>query len=243
MTVDYSRIAADYDAVRADDATDRGFWLPALREVGRLARGERILDLGAGTGRYSRLLAEFAYVVAFDLSPPMLAQARSKRGFEVARGDAHRLPFKSSAFDATVLVMVLHQLADFRTVLREIARVSMRAIIATTDMAHRDLGIMAEAFPSLVAIDRARFPAIDAITEGLRGAGFRAITVERRLLRRSVPTVVQIERIRRRYISTLDLIPPTEFDRGVAFIEAELPRRHGETYDWTAEFTFLGASR
>lgn len=236
-------MAADYDAVRADEAADRGFWLPALREVGRLARGERILDLGAGTGRYSRLLAEFAHVVAFDLSPPMLAHARAKRGFEVARGDAHRLPFRPGAFDASVLVMVLHQFTDFRGVFREVARVSRRAVIATNDMAHRDLGIMAEAFPSLVAIDRARFPSIETIAEGLRDVGFRAITVERRVLQRSVPTAIQIDRIRRRYISTLDLIPREEFDRGVAFIEAELPRRHGGLYDWAAEFTFLGASR
>ena len=243
MPIDYSRIAADYDAIRADEVADREFWLPALRAVGRLEAGERILDVGAGTGRYARLLAEFTRVVAFDLSPDMLAQARGKGAFGIVRGDAHRLPFREAAFDAAVLVMVLHQLADYRLVLREIARVAARAAIATTDMGHRDLGILGEAFPRWVEIDRARFPATDAIVESLARSGFSEVRVQRRVLQKSVPTAVQLERIRRRYISTLELIPREEFERGLAFLEAELPRRCGDTYESSAEFTFLGASR
>src|SRR3990172_5675725 len=130
VSVDYTRLAADYDAVRVDEATDRTFWLPALRDVGRLTAGERILDLGAGTGRYARLLAEFARVVALDRSPDMLARAREKGGFDSVRGDAHRLPFQNGSFDATVAVMVLHQIPDYPDVLREVARVSRRIAIA-----------------------------------------------------------------------------------------------------------------
>ncbi|MGQ0796956.1 MAG: class I SAM-dependent methyltransferase, partial [Methanobacteriota archaeon] len=100
MSVDYTRLAADYDAVRVDEATDRSFWLPALRDVGRLTPGDRILDLGTGTGRYARLLAEFAEVVALDLSRDMLLRAAGKGAFNRVRADAHRLPFRAGAFDA-----------------------------------------------------------------------------------------------------------------------------------------------
>ena len=243
MAVDYSRLAADYDAARADETVDRDFWLLGLREMGDLRVGERILDLGAGTGRFARLLAESARVVALDTSREMLLASKGKMEFARARGDAHRLPFRDGTFDATVVVMVLHHVAHLKAVLREIARVSRKVVIATTDMRTRDLGILGEAFPSLVAIDRARFPRIDEIARDLEGAGFHRVRVEDRALRRSLPVAAQIERVRKKYISTLDLIPEEEFRRGLAFLERELPRRYGETFVVSGRFTFLGASK
>lgn len=52
---------------------DRPFW----RSVGRLHRGGRFLDLGAGTGRITRWLAPFSRdTVALDLNPAPLRRAR-----------------------------------------------------------------------------------------------------------------------------------------------------------------------
>jgi len=236
-------MAQDYDLVRGDEATDQEFWLPALVEAGQLAAGERVLDVGAGTGRFSRLVGEFARVVAVDCSRAMIDQARAKGTPNPVLGDAHALPFRQDAFDAALVVMVLHQLADPRQAFREIARVSRRVAVATTDMRTRALGILEEAFPSLLAIDRARFPPIEGIVAGLKDAGFRRVDVASRPYRRTLPVARQLERVRRKYISTLDLLPPGEFDRGVAFLERELPRRYGDTFATSATFTFVGASR
>jgi SAM-dependent methyltransferase len=241
--VDYSRLAADYDEVRGDEAVDRAFWLPALREAGRLRAGDRILEIGAGTGRYARLLAEFARVVALDASRAMLAWTRGKGSFDRVLGDAHRLPFSRDAFDAVVAVMVLHQLDDMAVALREAARVSRRIAIATTDIPRRDLGVLAEAFPSLLAIDSRRFPRIEEIVSTLEAAGCRDVRTFERLLRRSLPVPKAIDRVRRKYISTLDLIPPPEFEHGLAFLEREMPRRYGDVYEFESSFTFVGASR
>lgn len=241
--MDYSGLAADYDAVRANEALDREYWLAALKEVGRLRPGQRILDLGAGTGRFARLLSEFASVVALDISPEMLRRSLGKGDFERLRADAHHLPFQRDAFDATVAIMVLHQLSEYPAALLEVARVSRSIVIATTDMRARDLGIMEEAFPSLMDIDRARFPPIEEIGAALRGAGFLGTRVESRTMRRLFPVSEQLDRVRRKYISTLDLIPHDEFERGVAFLERELPRRYGAQYEVTAIFSFVGASR
>jgi ubiquinone/menaquinone biosynthesis C-methylase UbiE len=243
VPVDYSRLAADYDAVRGSDETDRGYWFTGLSEVGRLRRGDRILDLGAGTGRFSRLAAEAGAVVAVDRSTDMLARAREKGSFPLVRADAHALPFRKEAFDLTLIIMVLHQLQDYPRVLREVARISRRVGIATSDMSMRTLGLLDQAFPSLLKIDRARFPPIPGIVDALREAGFTEVTVEGRPYRRMIPVVQELDRVRRKYISTLDLLPPGEFEKGVAFLERELPERCPDGFDASAAFTFVGASR
>lgn len=241
--MDYAKLAADYDAVRGSEAVDREYWFAGLAALGRIASGDRILDLGAGTGRFARLAAEIGYVVAADASLEMLARARDKGGFPRVRADAHTLPFRRDAFDVTLLVMVLHQLADFPRALSEVARVSRRVAIATSDMSTRSLGILDEAFPSLLAIDRVRFPPIPRIAQALRDAGFPHVTVESRPYRRVVSAEQELDRVRRKYISTFDLLPPGEFERGLAFLERELPQRHPDGVDVSAAFTFLGAAR
>jgi len=240
---DYSRLASDYDAIRGDEVVERTFWVPALREVGRLGPGDRILDLGAGTGRFSQHLASFARVVATDASRDMLAQAQAKGDFPLVLGDAQRLPFRAEAFDAAVAVMVLHHLPDIGVATRELARVARRVVIGTADMANHKIGILEDAFPSLLEIDRARFPPIATIVNALETAGFRDVVVEDRFLQRFLPVPEQLDRVRRKYISTLDLIPADEFARGLAFLERELPRRFGTTYEFRTGFTFVGASR
>jgi len=243
VAVDYSRRAADYDRVRADEATDREFWLRGLVEVGRLRNGERVLDLGAGTGRFAQLLSKTNRVVALDSSDAMLRVARAKGPFECVEGDGHCLPFRQNTFDLAMVVMVLHHLGDYEAALRDVARVAHRVVVATSDMATRRISILEEAFPSLLPIDRKRFPAIPAIVQALEGAGFRDPLVEERAYVRKLTTEDQLDRVRHRYLSTFDLLPPGEYERGLRFLETEMPRRYGDRFEISAHFTFVGATK
>src|SRR5574340_935873 len=112
VPVAYSKLAQDYDEVRGNVDLDRDFWFARLVETGRLRPGDRILDLGAGTGRFSTLASELGRTVAFDRSLEMLSKARGKGPFQIVRGDAHAMPFRRDAFDVVLVVMVLHQLRD-----------------------------------------------------------------------------------------------------------------------------------
>src|SRR5207247_8237846 len=110
-------------------------------------------------------------------------------------GGGHRFPFRAAAFDLAMFVRVLQHLGDYGAAVRDIARVAHRVVVATSDMATRRLGILEEAFPSLLAIDRKRFPPIPAIVDTLRAAGFRDPVVEERAYVRRLTTGEQLDRV------------------------------------------------
>lgn len=112
---------------------------PLATEVCRLAgvaAGDRVLDIGCGTGIASRAAAgvvgKTGRVVGIDLSTGMLAAAAGRSEREIADGvlrfmrmDAEELAFEDGSFDAVVsLCAVLHfpridrALAEMRRVLR-----------------------------------------------------------------------------------------------------------------------------
>lgn len=91
--------------------------------------GGSVLDLGAGTGRSTRLALEAAdpgRVVAIDASPAMVAQARRRMEdprVELRVGDAGALPFSDESFDAVLSLWMLETLPDPLPAVREALRV------------------------------------------------------------------------------------------------------------------------
>jgi ubiquinone/menaquinone biosynthesis C-methylase UbiE len=98
----------------------------------RVKEGDRVLDVGCGVGRWSRLLAaRGARVLGVDLSPTMIAQARSRAAREGVAGrcrfaveDLSRLDLEER-FDLVLGVTVLQHILDpcaFRTALDAMSR-------------------------------------------------------------------------------------------------------------------------
>ena len=95
--------------------------------------GERILDLGCGTGTLAIAIsraAPGAAVSGFDADDAALDQARAKQArsgtsVQWQRGLAQNLPFQDGAFDAVVSSLFFHHLLrpDKRAAFAEIARV------------------------------------------------------------------------------------------------------------------------
>jgi len=89
--------------------------------------GDRVLDLGCGTGDLAKALAAAGrQVTGCDISPQMLSAARESGGcacWVQLEPDWRRLPFASASFDAVVAASVLEYVAEPATVLRECARV------------------------------------------------------------------------------------------------------------------------
>ena len=86
----------------------------------------RVLDAGAGTGRFALPLHEAGRdVFALDISEAMLRIARdnSNGALPVAVGDLLNLPFPDDTFDSIISITVVEHLPQYREVFREFVRV------------------------------------------------------------------------------------------------------------------------
>jgi SAM-dependent methyltransferase len=202
-----------------------------------------VLDVGCGTGRLAAAFAERgAKVWGVDPSEEMLARARERTGCGVGfkRAEAESLPFKDGWFERAVLYLVVH-LVDRGRALPEIARVlapSGRVVIATFRPESFDRIWLARFFPSLPAIDRARFPEPLLLTQELRAAGFAGVRQRDVSHKARVRRDDALERLRGRFISTLWLLPDEEYRAGVARAERELE----EETEYSREWAILVAS-
>ncbi len=104
---------------------DRG-WRRATRAALGLKPGERVLDVGAGTGVSTEELARSgAYAVGVDLSVGMLRVGkRARPEVPLLAGDALRLPFPDAAFDAVTISFALRNVVDTPAAIRELGRVT-----------------------------------------------------------------------------------------------------------------------
>jgi demethylmenaquinone methyltransferase/2-methoxy-6-polyprenyl-1,4-benzoquinol methylase len=104
---------------------DRG-WRRATRAALGLRPGERVLDVGAGTGVSTAELGRSgAFAVGVDLSVAMLrAGRRTRPTVPLVAGDALRLPFPDASFDAVTISFALRNVVDTGAALRELGRVT-----------------------------------------------------------------------------------------------------------------------
>jgi SAM-dependent methyltransferase len=118
------------------------FWVEAphpfitrqrLRKILDPKPGERILEVGPGTGYYTLDVAEWVkpdgQVDILDLQQEMLDHTMRRAGerglanVTPAQSDATAMPYEDGTYDAAFLVTVLGEIADQDAALRELARV------------------------------------------------------------------------------------------------------------------------
>jgi len=107
--------------------------VPALFDAVQLTAGDRVLDLGCGTGIVARMAAgrvgSDGRIVGMDLNPGMLAAAQELAGdgaaanVEWRQGDAMNLPVEDGAFDVVFCQQALQFVPDKIAAVREMHRV------------------------------------------------------------------------------------------------------------------------
>ncbi|TGR24281.1 MULTISPECIES: class I SAM-dependent methyltransferase [unclassified Mesorhizobium] len=95
-----------------------------------LAPGEKILDVGCGTGSLTFELAksaELASIEAIDFSPVFVEAAKRRLAdprIEIQQADATALPFADNAFDRALALLVLHFVPEAGKAVAEMRRVT-----------------------------------------------------------------------------------------------------------------------
>jgi ubiquinone/menaquinone biosynthesis C-methylase UbiE len=131
--IDYDREASTYDSTRGGDERASAVAVAVSR---LLPASGSLLDVACGTGIVTaRLAASGRPVLGIDRSWGMLSVAAARLTGRVLRADATRLPVASDAFDAVLMIWLLHLLPDPLPALSEAARIAGPAglVITTVD--------------------------------------------------------------------------------------------------------------
>jgi len=106
---------------------------PRLREILEPRPGERVLEVGPGTGYYALPVAEWVSpggtLDVVDVQQEMLdhtmrrAAEQGIGNISPVRADARELPFEDDSFDGAYLITVLGEIPDQDAALRELRRV------------------------------------------------------------------------------------------------------------------------
>lgn len=123
---------AEYDAWYG---TPRGKWVGETEFAAAMALtgvedGDTVLDIGCGTGYFSRMFAGAgAKVTGLDIDTDYVAYAKKKGKESYLAGSALALPFKDGSFDYCVAMTSLCFVDDPLEAVKEALRVSRRGVL------------------------------------------------------------------------------------------------------------------
>jgi ubiquinone/menaquinone biosynthesis C-methylase UbiE len=228
------------------------FWVPPLVELARITPGSRVLDVGCGTGGFTRGIAEAtsASVTGLDSSARFVAFAEEQPG--PARGSAHwvvgeaeALPFGPASFDRVLLSFVLHQLARPESAMAEAFRVlADGGVVLVRTVAPEDVGarVPERYLPSMAEADAARMPAIGTIERWLCEAGFEQPTTRVVLRNKRLRLADEERQLAVEASSRYPFISGAELEEGLRAMRADAERQQREWID-PRPTTFLSARK
>ncbi len=233
----YDDAAANYDRHR----TGQGPYIPELIRIARSVDARRVIELGAGTGNPARHFTN-AYPCAhtcIEFSTKMLAEGQAK-GLPTRwlRGDAQHLPFAASSADFVYAVMMIQHVPNLVQMIEECARVAAGGVCAFVTIGHDAIKShpMTRYFPSFADADLERFPSEPHVMDLMCDTGFTDVSAVP-VRKQPIPVdAAYLERVRNKFISTFEILPPGEFETGLAAFEQDIEAHGvvGDPFVWEA---------
>ena len=223
--VDYDRrLYSAYRDGRALSDDSGRLWMAAVgRHLGRVRGSLLILDLGAGTGRFSTLLADAFDARVVGVEPSQKMRDEAERGSTHPRvvyrdGSAASIPATAGEFAFAFMSMVVHHVPDLAGCAREVYRVVKPdglVFIRNTFSGRLDSVPLYRFFPSARAIDEARLPSAEQVRVAFEAHGFELVALEAIEQQIDPSLRTHCERMERRALSTFELMTDAEFHEGL----------------------------
>jgi ubiquinone/menaquinone biosynthesis C-methylase UbiE len=225
MHVDYDRRQHEvYARGRAPSPAVLELWTAVLARYIPTRGNPVLLDLGAGVGTWSQLMATAfrATVWAVEPSVRMREVAMREHPHERVRyvdGSGEQIPLPDASCDAALLSYMIHHLRDRDKCAGELRRVLQpggRVVIRSALRESLPRVPFFEYFPTALAIDEARMPGRADVVATFEEHGFELAADE--VIEQEISPSLRVyhERLKLRAVSTLELLPDHEFDEGVA---------------------------
>jgi len=222
--VDYDgAMARNYDAGRQLSVDAANAWRAALAPHLDAAAGQVLLDLGAGTGRFSILLADWftLHVVGVEPAQGMRRVAHAHPSVTYLGGRAEAIPLRNGCCNIALLSNVIHHITDRLQCARELRRVLHAAALVLIRGAFAgrldDISLF-RYFPEAKRVAD-QFPSIDDVVHTFANVGFTR-SAEHRVTQQTSPSLREFAaRTRTRADTTLTLLADAEFQRGQAALE------------------------
>ncbi len=241
----FEQVAAVYESLRTTDEAPVHRIRQALPD--RPVTG---LDIGCGTGRYSRLLGgllpDGSRLVASDVSAAMLAELKNgdhgrARELVPLRSTAEELPMRTSSLDLVTAFNCVHHfdLGRFLTAAARVLQPAGQLFIYTRTPLQNARTIWGRYFPGFTEHEQRLYSEAalrDAVrhTDGLRVVATQTFTH---------PRSSTVERLRAQaeggHYSTFSLYTPTERRASIATFIARLP---GSEVSWVDEHLLVVAA-
>ena len=240
----FDRVAAVYDSLRTTDEAP-------VRRIRQLLPDRPVagIDVGCGTGRYSRLLRgllpDGSLLVAADVSAAMLAQLKAASrghtdGVVPLLSTAEELPLRTASLDLVTAFNCVHHfdLARFLAAVARVLRPGGQLFVYTRTPQQNARTIWGRYFPGFTEHEQ-RLHSQAAIRDAVRRT--RGLTVIATQIfkhpRSSTAGRLQAQAEGRHY-STFSLYPPEELRAAIATFLARLP---GPEVCWVDEHLLVVA--
>jgi ubiquinone/menaquinone biosynthesis C-methylase UbiE len=149
MTVPiYDSIGQSYSKFRLPDPRI----VNSLLNLLRIETASVVADIGAGTGGYSRVLANQGFFIrAVEPSSVMQAQFIEHPQVQWLTGYAEGIPLPTSSVDAVISILAIHHFSDFKQGIKEMVRIAGTGpvVILTFDPRLGERLWIADYFPSV----------------------------------------------------------------------------------------------
>ncbi|WP_212556098.1 class I SAM-dependent methyltransferase [Methanosarcina spelaei] len=241
MDINYNELAKKYDLTRKENIDTINRFLESLS----CSEGTNVLDFGCGTGNFTCALKRITNANVYGVEPAdEMRQKAIDKSEDVVfkKGNHEKIPFEDSFFDFIYMTDVIHHIPDIGIMFKELNRVLKQGgslCIVTESHKQIESRFWVKYFPTIVEVEKKRYPDIPEIIESAINNGFvfsKTETTDANHKHSISQNFFML--VENRGYSMFHLISNDDYECGLADLrndfnkQVEIEYNHGETFVW-----------